>query len=985
MKKDSNLYIYRFIAYVLAFALCAVNFTSVFAEEEQTEIEAAFEEYFVGTTELDTDGYIGIPVSLDVYTKDKAAEAAPVILYVINHSMERAGTESDVDILTDLLNEGYIVVTMDYKNNPAAVSPGLDWSIHKLRTSMNSNGTYLQGLSYQKGETYVLPAGCRIMRDVLYFSIDESASCGTFEYIVKVWNEYVVPNFGEEYDLSEADDITDCVKPDGTPIDLDLKMDIIYPSKPEKAVPVFMLAASSEARNNSTTANNRPHHTGFLMRGYACVCYDHEYIPMARDDHYGYFNPYGLASTNGVKTHTAAVRRVRSLADELGYSKDSIGSWGHSKSAYTVLLTDPEPQNLSEISSYSGFEGEYGEQPWLTYEDGTEIPSNVQAAYSSMGGDLRTYSRKLKSDAAPALIACGAYDTYGCPDWWSELVKNYQNAGIPFVSMWMANLGHDYPYGVDGDLGYDRYNACFDFFDYYLKGGQNPKLLYSTPTKDVLEIKNSEKNKVSVKFIQPVTEESVIAGTTVADSDGTQIEGTWTSSEGGTMWTFSSDEYVSGETYSFTLENVSDEAGNIMEDKLERSFEIFDGVYTLENVAMDKTLTSNQATYIDEYKTHLPELVDGITASYSNRWVHNYNYAGTNPRPAYVEIDLDGYHNLYFADVYTGWGTEGNQIVNYELQYLDGDEWKTIPGAKVSGNTLLYNYIDFETPVLTNKVRLYTDDTETKVIRLNEIRIFGIKTDETPDEINVALNKSVTAGATSSVDAGSAPENAVDGISSSANASDTWYVNQYQAAPTKTWLEIDLEGTYKITRSKMTSGYDGGQHRCTDYKLQYWTGSEWADIPGGANSANASVTDDLTFTEAVTTTKVKFISNHNLFRIRELEIYGINAGETTDTEPREELGTKWTVTTDNARCTKVIENIGNTAKEYTLLVAEYDRGQELKAVNFETILLEAGASRAVSTFIPVPESGNIAKAFVWDMDTLYPILEHSELTTFTKE
>lgn len=77
------------------------------------------------------------------------------------------------------------------------------------------------------------------------------------------------------------------------------------------------------------------------MRGYACVCYDHEYIPMARGDHYGYFNPYGLASTNGVKTHTAAVRRVRSLADELGYSKDSIGSWGHSKSAYTVLLTDP--------------------------------------------------------------------------------------------------------------------------------------------------------------------------------------------------------------------------------------------------------------------------------------------------------------------------------------------------------------------------------------------------------------------------------------------------------------------------------------------------------------------------------------------------------------------------------------------------------------------------------------------------------------------
>ena len=302
-------------------------------------VYADIADYLVCSESLEDDGYIGIPVRISTYTKGSPTDMTQVITYVMNHAMPRIGTEEDTPILTDFLNDGYIVVILDYLSNEKAVSPDLDWSILNLRTQINK-GAYLGSLRYRKDYNHIIPAGYRMKRDVTYFSYDKHASQGTLERIVEVWNDYVVPKFGEQYGLEEAETIDGCVKPDGSPIDLDLKMDIIYPSHPKNKVPLFMLASSSENRIKSTLTQNRPHFIGFLMRGYAAVNYDHEYIPMARDDHYGYFQPYGLQGWNGVKTQTAAVRCARYYADELGYDKENVGVWGHSKSSFCVILSE---------------------------------------------------------------------------------------------------------------------------------------------------------------------------------------------------------------------------------------------------------------------------------------------------------------------------------------------------------------------------------------------------------------------------------------------------------------------------------------------------------------------------------------------------------------------------------------------------------------------------------------------------------------------
>lgn len=511
---------------------------------------AGLEQYLVNSAALPDDGYLGVPVRINTYAKGETNAQTQTIFYIINHAMERVGTEADLPILADFLEDGYIVVTLDYLNSPRAVSPGIDWSIQKIRMEMDANGTNLGALAYRKGYNYVVPSGCRLARDVLYWSIRDHASVGTLDWIVNVWNTDFMKAKGEKLGLSPAKTIDDCTKPDGSPLDFDLRMDIIYPSKPDKTVPVAMLASSAETRIAVwSSMEKRSHMTGFLMRGYAGVVYDHEYVPMARDDHYGYFEPnFSLMKENGVKTHTAAVRRVRYLADQYGYSKDSIGVFGHSKSGYCMLLSDPAPERLPERQTYAGFADEtYGPQPWLTYADGTPISSAVQACYTSASGEfLKKYVDK---DMCPTMVACGTNDT----DWnyfWPAVTEALDRNDVLHVALPMKGVGHEYIHGYNDDLDTDLYAAFFDFFDYNLKAGENipPSIVYATPIDQTENVGTD--TPVVVKFNAAVAQNQVENGVRVVEyPSGATVAGTWAAKDGGSKWTWTSSALKPGQEY----------------------------------------------------------------------------------------------------------------------------------------------------------------------------------------------------------------------------------------------------------------------------------------------------------------------------------------------------------------------------------------------------------------------------------------------------
>ena len=512
MKKRRKVLAALLLTVILLGALPITSFA-----EEETFVFEEIREYLVQDTYVANDGYIGIPMSVCTYAKIDPSETTTdttVLIYVLGYNGERIGTEKDIDILRDLLDEGYVVITMDYLDDPRATVPEIVWSVQKTRMAPSK---YLPGFKFAAKGVMVLPSGYRILRDVHFFKLDENGYKGINEYIVEVWN-------GEKFQTAKlskipkgyetATKIEDCVKPDGSPIDFNLRLDIVYPSMSTRETEVMLLASSSETRFSANAV--RPLDIGALFNGYTFACYEHSYIPMSRNDHYGYFLPYSVMQYVGNAVHSTAIRCVRYYADTFGYSRDNYGVWGHSKSSQCAVLSTPHPETLLEWSNLSKYGYEYreayGEMRFITYEDGTTIPSNVQTAYHSMGDGSKNYKKWLNDECCPTIICCGIKDQYGSWDYWAAENEAYENSSVEFLSISMFNDGHNYPNGIDTVYNYDRFNAMMDFFNYHLKGKEN-KLVYTSAVNGKLVSHDEvgtviDGNEILLQFIASLDAES---------------------------------------------------------------------------------------------------------------------------------------------------------------------------------------------------------------------------------------------------------------------------------------------------------------------------------------------------------------------------------------------------------------------------------------------------------------------------------------------
>ena len=524
------------------------------------------------SSETVTDIY-GNPVYLHCYARsDKTYTASAqgkrgsvVILYVMNTNTERIGKSSDADIVSSMLKRGYYVVVLDYRDN-AVTSPDLDRSIQDIR------GKILEGTIELKGKekdasrgvalNYVVPSGYDVAYNVPYFSYDKHGSAGTLERIVEIWNNDfrsvkrdVIVKWTDEngtrketkpiasgYDVWYADaagttvdnangtytkigntwarNIFDCVKPDGSFIDLGLYADVIYPTGVTKSLPTMVLFTSSETRVNGWTSATRPQLTGFLFSGYVGVVADYGYVPMARNDHYGYFSgtdrkycvsgdnyTYSLGVYNGMKAETALLRMLRAMGKDgveidgfgdlnLPIDGTRIGVYGNSKAGVCARLGNAHPELLEEIRHFNGHSGEtrlealenpdiYGyndpfvadgattdariaypeEQPYLTYRDGTGISSQANLVYAQCGGSWESITDgNAPIFATGTQLAGGNGSSY--LSFYRHVINQARTANVPFYGLICPGVGHDFGYGEDGHYGIDAYYAFHRYANY---------------------------------------------------------------------------------------------------------------------------------------------------------------------------------------------------------------------------------------------------------------------------------------------------------------------------------------------------------------------------------------------------------------------------------------------------------------------------------------------------------------------------------------
>jgi hypothetical protein len=163
-------------------------------------------------------------------TEPIPAVATPaLVVYLKNLTCERIGQEPDASILADFKANGYRVVELDYAGHVKATAPFLNADVLKIRNEIGTT-TFpgSTGLNANKNQCYILCEGYRLMRNVPYFLNDKTVYSG------------------------------------GETTNVELRMDIAYPSQPSRGVPIVMEYSCSNSYNGNPDDRMR---NDFAFRG----------------------------------------------------------------------------------------------------------------------------------------------------------------------------------------------------------------------------------------------------------------------------------------------------------------------------------------------------------------------------------------------------------------------------------------------------------------------------------------------------------------------------------------------------------------------------------------------------------------------------------------------------------------------------------------------------------------------------------------------
>ena len=674
--------------------ICSVLVISTSAENsietigEMIDIKSAFSEYLVqDTVRLENDKYVGKTQYTVYYDTGKGFtkpgyEGTPVIIYTINHpNVERRGTDSNEVIIQSMLDRGYVVIVLDYLNNPKAIATVAEWTAQEFRTEviegriLKNTSVFPSGKYY---ETFIAPSGCNVLLNEVFWEIDKHSASGTLEKIVENWNSDFRKTKGTKlvkwvhedgtrkavqndfdgnspvwYNESGAQDtngmytyikytkaetITDCVDPDGSFIDMNLYINIVYPTSPEKEVPVYSYANCSGSPTTAASATDpRPQSVGFSYNGYASIVFDYLWQPMARDASWGYYDGsggvtkdhmnYSVHIYNDKLVNTAAMRYLRYLSvtggETYNFDLDSFGVLGNSKGGWFNFLGETVVQSPLVTETFATMEekldaidlaiaaftpdrilnGKHGQtryqegegvitgdgftlkagerQPWLTYPDGTEIISGCQFTYAQNGSS----EEDITAGHSPVFITSHLDDDYNAAYGYANAIINIcRELDIPLLNFELP-LGHCFVHGYDVNWGVDAYVQYFNYVNFFLNDGPLT-VSYTDPWDKDGNV--SVADKIMIKFAGTVAPEE-IEKITIA-SEGGEITGTWSSRFGNTEWTFTPDSLVGGTKYTVTIpEDLQGTNGNKIDGEYSYSF------ITEFDVASEVTETKNES------------------------------------------------------------------------------------------------------------------------------------------------------------------------------------------------------------------------------------------------------------------------------------------------------------------------------------------------------------------------------------------------------
>ena len=512
---------------------------------------------------------------------------------------------------------------------------------------------------------------------------------------------------------THAEEVTDCVQPDGTMIDLNLYFDILYPSDYYEQLPVMISMSSNYTRTSTWTSDTRPHLNGFLFGGYVGIVSDFGLVPMCRNDHYGYFCgdsqlnsvsgdnfTYSLSIYNGIRSDTALLRTIRKIGvdglDVEGYgyvgvpmNPERIGAYGNSKAGVIVRLANPTPEKLAELRNYEGHKGETRleayeenypyvdpyiengattdpriampeEQPMLTYSNGETIHSGLNLVFANCGGASNT----LTEGSAPIYGVGTQVGDANCSyyTYYRETANISRNLDIPFFGLVAPELGHEQGYGPDKDYGIDVYEAFLRYSDYWLQDESAECIVIDVDTTqdicaasdvaidNVYEI--SENSSIKLQFTGPIDEYEIEKVKIVSLSDGEELSGSWHGSYGDQQWKFIPHNIKDATYYTVIVPgDLAAKNGKQIKEAVTHTFRTASGVT---ESAVSVTLPETQIASYDCVNRGFSVAGSGYTLDQSTYKLNSFKGTGNG-----LQIDLRAINDTN--------GTNNNQNLRFPI------------------------------------------------------------------------------------------------------------------------------------------------------------------------------------------------------------------------------------------------------------------------------------------------------------------------------
>jgi DNA/RNA endonuclease G (NUC1) len=244
-------------------------------------------------------------------------------------------------------------------------------------------------------------------------------------------------------------------------------------------------------------------------------------------------------------------------------------------------------------------------------------------------------------------------------------------------------------------------------------------------------------------------------------------------------------------------------------------------------------------------------------------------------------------------------------ITNFNVQYWTGSIWTDVPGGAVTGNTLAKRKFIF-VEVMTDKIRVVVNDSADHLFsRVVEIEAFSCAPvvvppppptptpTPTPCPTNVALTTNgSTAVASSQYSANFPPSGAIDGEHNGNNwgAGGGWNDQTRGVFPDNIQINFNTNQTindidvYTLKNqpnngSTVNDTTPATSYGITIFNVQYWTGTAWTDVPGGAVTGNTLAKRRFQFAP-ITTDKIRVVvtdsGDHLFSRVVEIEAFSCN-------------------------------------------------------------------------------------------------------------